>query len=124
MKDKKITCILCPLGCKITFRLNGEKFKPLDGYKCKQGIDYARSEALDPKRTLTSSMLIINGDWPLVSVKTTQPIPKNKIFNVLKEIKQTVVKAPVKCGDTLIKNVGNTDINVIATKTVRKINIP
>jgi CxxC motif-containing protein len=68
-------------------------------------------------------MLIKNGNWPLVSVKTTQPIPKNNIFTVLDEIKQTVVKAPVKCGDTLIKNVCNTNINVVATRTVRKINI-
>jgi CxxC motif-containing protein len=123
MKDDEITCILCPLGCKITFKINGEEFTPLNGYKCKQGIDYARSEALDPKRTLTSSMLIIDGNWPLVSVKTTQPIPKKNIFTILEEIKKTVVKAPVKCGDTLIKNVGNTNINVIATKTVRKKNI-
>jgi CxxC motif-containing protein len=64
--------------------------------------------------------LVENGKWPLVSVKTTKPIPKDKIFDVLKEIKQVKINAPVKLGQKLMKNVANTGIDVVATKTVEK----
>ena len=87
MVEKEITCIVCPIGCKIFVRMDGTNIEKIDGYKCKRGIAYARSEVLDPRRVLTSSVLVSNGEWPLVSVKTSKPIPKNKIFDVLK-IKQ------------------------------------
>jgi CxxC motif-containing protein len=121
MDEKEITCIVCPIGCKILVRSNGTRCEIKKGNKCKRGIEYARSEALDPRRMLTSSILIIGGKWKLVSVKTSKSVPKDKIFTVLKEIKKTSVKAPVKCGQILIKNVANTKIDVIATKTVEKI---
>lgn len=120
MPEKEITCIVCPIGCKILIRTDGTSFELIDGNKCKQGIDYAKSEALDPRRVLTSSILVENGDWPLVSVKTSKPVPKNKIIDVLSEIKKIKVKAPVKPGQFLIKNVANTGIDIVATKTIPK----
>jgi len=117
---KEITCIVCPIGCKILVRTDGTHFELLDGNKCKKGIDYARNEALDPRRMLTSSVLVKNGEWPLVSVKSSQPVPKDKVFSVLKEIKRTMVNAPVKSGQTIIKNVSSTKIDIVATKSIKK----
>ena len=114
MNKKEITCIICPIGCKIIIKTDGNKFKIVEGNKCKSGVEYARSEALDPRRMLTSSVLVKNGIWSLVSVRTTKPVPKDKIFYFLKEIKKTSVNAPVKFGQILIKNVLETDIDVIA----------
>ena len=118
--EKEITCIVCPIGCKILVRTDGILFELLDGNKCKKGIDYARNEALEPRRMLTSSVLVKNGEWPLVSVKSSKPIPKDKVFSVLKEIKKTIVNAPVKSGQTIIKNVSNTKIDIVATKSIKK----
>ena len=118
MPEKEITCIICPIGCKILVKSNGEI---IEGNKCKQGIDYARSEALDPRRVLTSSVLVENGEWPLVSVKTTKPVPKNDIPAVLQEIKKVKISAPVKAGQVLIKNVALLNINVVATKDIVKL---
>ena len=118
--EKTITCIICPIGCKILVRIDGAKFELVKGYKCSKGGEYVKNEALDPRRSLTTSVLAVNGEWPLVSVKSMEPIPKKKIFRVLKEIKKIKVKAPVKAGDILIKNVATTGIDIIATKTVNK----
>jgi CxxC motif-containing protein len=118
---KEITCIVCPLGCRIIVDTNGKIFKVLNGNKCIKGIEYARAEALNPKRMLTSSVLVKNGEWPLVSVKSALPVPKESIFQVLEEIKNTTVNAPVKIGQVLIKNSANTKINIIATKSVKKL---
>jgi CxxC motif-containing protein len=118
---KKITCIICPIGCKILVDLNGKQIKNVKGNKCNQGIDYALNEALDPRRMVTSSVRIYNGEWPLVSVKSSQPIPKDKVYEVLKEIKKRSIEAPIQLGEIVLKNVANTRIDVIATKSIKKI---
>ena len=117
---KQITCITCPIGCKILVNTDGKSFELISGNKCKKGIEYARNEALDPRRMLTSSVLVLNGEWPLVSVKSSKPVPKDKIFDVLKEIKKKKIKAPIKIGQKIIKNVSNTGIDIISTKQVLK----
>jgi CxxC motif-containing protein len=119
-KEQDITCIVCPIGCKITVQSDGTTAKALTGHRCKEGISYATTEALDPRRMLTSSILVHDGEWPLVSVKTSQSVPKKDIFNVLKEIQKTSVNAPVKRGDILLSNVANLNIDIIATKTIQK----
>ena len=119
--EKEITCIICPIGCKISVKSDGKNFQVASGNKCVKGIEYARAEALDPRRMLTSSILVINGEWPLVSVKSSEPVPKNKLFHVLKEIKDAKVDAPIKLGQNIIKNVANTKINIIATKSIKRV---
>lgn len=59
------------------------------------------------------------GEKPLVSVKTKQSIPKNKIFDCMDEIRRMVVKAPVEAGDIIIENVAGTGVDVVATKEVQ-----
>lgn len=120
-EDKEITCIVCPIGCKIQVKTDGKHFEICNGQKCKRGIEYARSEALDPRRMLTSSILVMNGEWPLVSVRSSKPVPKNKIFDVMKEIKKSSVKAPVSFGQIVIKNVSGTKIDIITTKSIKKL---
>ena len=119
--EKKITCIVCPIGCKILVKINGIQFEVVKGNKCKRGIEYAGNEALDPRRMLTTSVLINGGEWPLVSVKSSKPVPKEKVFSALKNIKKTAVNAPVTSGQIIIKNVANTGIDIVATKSVKKL---
>ena len=120
-EEKEITCIVCPIGCKILVKTDGKHFEICDGQKCKRGIEYASSEALDPRRMLTSSIFVKNGEWPLVSVKSSKPVPKHKVFDVLKEIKKSSVKAPVNLGQIVIKNVAGTKIDIITTKSINKL---
>jgi len=121
-KEKKcITCIVCPIGCKIYYTIEGNNFELIEGNKCKRGVEYARSEALDPRRMLTTSVLVKNGEWPLVSVKSNKPVPKKLIFKVLQKIKTLSVNAPIKSGQIIIKNVEGSNIDFIATKTIKVI---
>lgn len=41
-----------------------------------------------------------------------------KSFDCMKEIRAAKVKAPIKIGDVLIKDVAHTGINVVATKDI------
>ncbi len=113
-----VTCIICPIGCKIMVKKEGKNVEVIGGNKCKRGEVYAKDEVLFPKRMVTTSVLVEGGEWPLVSVKTSQPVPKEKIFSILEGVKKIKVKAPVKSGDVIIRNVADTGADIIATKTV------
>ena len=54
----------------------------------------------------------------MVSVKTQNDIPKEKIMDIMKEINALRVKAPVHIGDVLLENICGTGVNLIATKQV------
>jgi CxxC motif-containing protein len=120
IEEKEITCIVCPIGCKILIKKDGEKIEISEGNKCKRGLEYARNEALDPRRMLTSSVKVEGGEWPLVSVKSSGPVPKDMIFKVLDEIKKSRINAPVKIGQKIIKNVAGLPIDIIATKKIKR----
>ena len=119
MKHKQtLTCIVCPIGCKITVLLLDNKVVSIVGNKCKKGVEYGVDEALNPRRTLTSSVLVTGGIWPLASVKSSQPIPKQKITQVLACIKEITVTAPVEAGQIVISNAANTGVDIVVTRTV------
>ena len=65
--------------------------------------------------------MVRNGNFPLVSVKTSKPIPKEKIFEILEIIKKTSINAPIDLGEIIIKNILNTGSDIIATKSIKKI---
>lgn len=48
-------------------------------------------------------------------VKTSSPIPKEKIFECMTEINKVTLKAPVSIGDVVIENVLGTGVNIVAT---------
>lgn len=121
MEKKELICIGCPLGCMLSVEWENGLISCISGNNCRIGADYARKEISNPTRILTTTVKVLDGTAPLVSVKTKTDIPKNKIFECLREIKSCTVKAPVHIGDVILEKAAGTDIPVIATKTVKKI---
>ncbi|MFP3927775.1 MAG: DUF1667 domain-containing protein [Desulfobacteraceae bacterium] len=123
MKTKELVCIVCPNGCRLKVDLvEGEppEISAVSGNLCDKGPEWAEQEILNPVRSIASSVLVRGGRFPLVSVKTDSPIPKGKIFEVMKEIKDLVVEPPVHIGDRLIENPAGTDCSIVATREVEK----
>ena len=111
---KKIfTCIICPNGCEIEVELDKDKIAT-----CKKGKEYVNQELTNPKRNISSSVKVINGDLDIVSVRLNGSIPKDKIFEVMDEIKNITVDAPVKIGDIIKHNILNLNVDLIATKNI------
>ncbi len=115
---KKVTCIICPIGCEIEVLSSDDKIEKIEGYQCKKGVKYAREEVVCPVRTLTSTLRVKNGNLPLVSVKTSPPVPKEKMFDVMDEFAKTEVSAPIKIGDILVKDILGLGSDVLATKNI------
>jgi CxxC motif-containing protein len=117
---REFTCIICPNGCDLVVNLEDNNIISIEGALCKKGRTYVEQELIDPQRTISSSVLVNNGEIPLVSVRLNRPIPKDKIFDVMEEIKKIKVEAPVKIGTVLRKNILGLDSDLIVTKNVDK----
>jgi CxxC motif-containing protein len=119
---KEMTCVVCPNGCllQVEYEKQGDQvaIQRITGNLCKRGLEYARQEMVSPRRTIASSILVEGGSMPLVSVRTSGPIPKAMIFPVMAEIRKCSVKAPVQAGTVLIPNVLDLGVDIIATRTV------
>ena len=118
MNTVNLICIGCPLGCPLTVEMEGEAVKSVSGNTCPRGDAYARKELTNPTRIVTSTVRVAGGRLAMVSVKTASDIPKGKIFDCVKALKDVEVKAPVKIGDVIVENVAGTGVNIIATKNV------
>ena len=145
---KTITCIICPNGCllsadvsepgtdaPVTGTENPRSIdstvtgtgcprvidSPVTGAGCPRGEAYFIQEITDPRRTLTSSVLVKGGELPLCSVRLTDPVPIARIPDVMKEIRKMKVEAPLESGTVLIRDVLGLGSDVITTKTIRRI---
>ena len=117
METKNLTCIGCPMGCALTVTIDGENIT-VAGNTCPHGSEYAKKEVTNPTRVVTSSVRVLGADIARVSVKTESDVPKNKIFDCMKEINAACVSAPVCIGDVIIENCAGTGVAVIATKNI------
>lgn len=118
MEKRTLTCIGCPLGCAVTVELDNGEIIRVTGNTCKRGDDYARKEVTHPMRVVTSTVRVTGGELPVVSVKTGQDIPKEKIMDIMDSLANISVSAPVRIGDIILENVAQTGVNIIATKDV------
>ncbi len=116
-KTHEIVCIVCPQGCRLTVVENNGEFE-VSGNNCKRGVAYGVNELTAPTRMVTSTVMLKGSEnSTLIPVKTSQPIPKEMIFECMKEINKSHINAPVKVGDIVIKNVLGTNSDIIVTKT-------
>lgn len=110
----EMICICCPLGCVLEVAKNADGFV-ITGNKCPRGKKYAVEELTAPKRTVTSTVAITGSTYPVISVKTATPVPKEAIFNIMQELDTIVVSAPVHVGDIIIHDVAQTNVAIVAT---------
>ncbi len=116
----KVTCIICPIGCEITVTIKDGEVISVEGAKCLRGRKYAITEVREPKRVVISVIKCVGGDPPTVSVKTSGPVPKDRIWDVMRLLARTEVKAPVEVGDVIIKDVLGLGVDIVATRSCRK----
>ena len=89
-----MTCICCPLGCRVHIEKKWEKTQ-ITGHRCKKGEEYALQEIRDPRRILTTTVPIDNGMLCLLPVT-------------------------IKCGDLVYKNILGTEVDIIASRDMEE----
>lgn len=119
---KELVCITCPMSCHIQVEIDERnQIKRVMGNSCPRGEKYVRKELTHPERMLTSTVRIEGGIYPMLPVMTDRTIPKDKIYDVMNEIKKIRIQAPVKYRDLIIENVCGTGANIIASRNMDKL---
>lgn len=120
MKQVHLICIGCPLGCPLTAELEDGEVRSVTGNTCKNGEKYARRELTNPTRIVTTTVRVSGGELAMVSVKTASDIPKGKIFDCIRALKDVEVPAPISIGQVILPDAAGTGVGVVATRHVRK----
>lgn len=103
------TCTLCPKGCDLNLEAG-----------CPKGEAYLLRERQDPRRTVLTSVLIRDGTRPVVSVKSSLPVPLPMLRPVVAELSLRSVQAPVVMGQVLFSDILETGADIVATRAVPK----
>ncbi|GHS89490.1 NAD(FAD)-dependent dehydrogenase [Synergistales bacterium] len=117
----EFVCVMCPNGCQIDAEYEKETSKLIafSGNTCPKGADWIKQEIESPMRTIATSVLVASGDFTSASVRTTRPIPRDKIFKVMDEIRALgTLPAPLSIGQALLRNPAGTDTDVVVTRGV------
>ena len=116
MTKREMVCVSCPMGCAITVELDdNNEVISVTGNTCPRGDKYSRQECTNPERMLTSTVKVEGGRLPVVPVKSASPIPKEMLFDAMKEVNKVTLKAPVTFGDVAVKNILGTGIDIVVT---------
>lgn len=114
-----LICINCPRGCSLKVEeINGEI--KVEGNLCPRGITYATNELLNPLRTLTTTISINSENCLRLPVISSDPLPKARVMDVMKQLKDINVSAPVNMGDVIVENILGLGVDIIASKTIEK----
>lgn len=113
METREIICVTCPAGCHITVKGDGKTISEITGNACKRGLDYATSEYLEPKRSLTSTVKAEQYSCPVISVRSSKPIPKEKMFEAMEQIREVTATPPFYIGKVVIENILDTGADII-----------
>lgn len=111
---KEYICIVCPKGCHIV--VDGEN---ISGYTCLRGLNYVKQESIDPRRILTTTVKVNDKNIRVCPVKSSDTLPKDKLFASMEEINKISVDLPIKLHQIVIKNILNTGVDIITTKEIK-----
>jgi CxxC motif-containing protein len=118
--EREFVCIICPNGCQIKVEYEGTNIKNIKGDECPKGKDYVKNEITNPLRVFTGSVLVKNGDFSLVSVKTYSPIPKKYLKKIGEITRRIKLEAPIEIGQIVASNLLDNNIDLIATRKIEK----
>lgn len=116
---KEIICTVCPRGCHIMAEGDEKSMQSAEGYTCKRGLEYAKTEYSNPVRILTTTVRIGGNDKDLLPVRSSAPVPKSKLFECMDIIRTATVTLPVKRYDVIVPDICGTGINIVATKDMK-----
>lgn len=115
---KTVSCIICPNSCTIEI---DENTLLATGNKCPRGLEYAKQEITNPQRSVTSTVKTTFKHFPVLPCRTSKPISKSKVMEVMIEINKVTVNTYLKVGNVIVNNIAGTGADLIATANVPEI---
>jgi CxxC motif-containing protein len=116
-------CIGCPLGCRLEVDEDEAMHSVVEvrGFSCRRGKEYAIQEHTAPQRTVTTTVGITGAIWPRLPVRTSGPVPKDKVVAICRQLAGVRVQAPVQLSQVIVANVAGAGCDVIATREMASV---
>lgn len=113
---KEFICIVCPKGCHLKVDEEGN----VTGNTCIRGEKYGKQEAVDPKRTVTSTVKIKSKLVRRLPVITSGDVPKDKVQEIVRFLDGIEVSAPIEVKDVVVSNIMDLGVDVVATRSIEE----
>lgn len=120
----QFNCITCPSECLLTVEVERGadvavvEVRSVTGNSCPRGDTFAHQELTCPMRVLTTTVAVSGGDEALLPVRTAEAIPLELHAQAMDLIRGLVIEAPIRMGDTVLKDLLNTGIDLIASMDI------
>jgi len=112
----EVTCIICPVGCRARVVFEKGKVLAVANVECPRGKTYATNELKAPVRDFFTTVMVRGARNRVLPVRTTGPIPKEKMMDCARELSKITVQAPIKLGTVVVENILNLGVDVIASR--------
>ena len=119
-EKRHFTCVTCPIGCDIDVEVQDGNIVSMEGNKCKKSEEFVLQELKEPMRVLTTTVRVNGARWAMLPVRTDKSIPKRLFFQVIGELSDVELQAPVKISEVIVKDVAGTDASIIATRNMKR----
>jgi CxxC motif-containing protein len=116
---KEFICIVCPNSCRLTVAGDGDSIT-VGGNECVRGEKHGIHEFRNPTRMLTTTVAIAGGTLPRLPVISREEVPKVMLNQCLELLYKMKLTAPLRCGDVVVKNICNTGVDVIASRSMNR----
>lgn len=121
----QFNCTTCPSECLLTVEVERDAgghvaaVRSVTGNSCPRGDKFAHQELTCPMRVLTTTVAVSGGDEALLPVRTAEPIPLELHAQAMDLIRGLTVEAPIRMGDVVLANLLNTNIDLVASLTIK-----
>lgn len=116
MELRELTCIVCPVGCRARVYVEGGKAVKWENLECRAGEDYVKKEVELPLRDFFTVLRVKGGG--VLPVRSTGPIPREKLKEAVRELAKIEVEGPVRAGEVIWRNLLGLGVEVVATGEV------
>jgi CxxC motif-containing protein len=116
---KEFICIVCPNSCRLVVTANEERIT-VTGNECLRGEKHGIREYREPTRMLTTTVAVSGGTLPRLPVISREEVPKALLGKCLETLYKMEVHAPLRCGDTIVKDICKTGVDVIASRSINR----
>ena len=109
-------CVGCPVGCDIKVTARDKEVLSVEGNTCPRAVEFAKAEVANPTRVFATTVRVSGGKLPVCPVRSRQAVPKNRLFDISREIARLVVPAPLKEGQVILSEACGTGVDIVATR--------
>ena len=113
---KEVICTCCPKGCHL--QVDEANDYKVTGNGCPNGIAYGKEELTHPTRSITSTVRAEGGLHPRCPVKTSKPVPKGQMAEVVAALDSIVLHTPIHVGQVVVENVCGTGADIVTCRNM------